>query len=748
MAKRFKTVTAGRIAYFVVGLAACGVPSTPTDAGPPLIDGRYLADAAPGDSAPPIADAPDLSEAGSRVSMPIEVLGEAGTIESITLVVGPRAAEIDVLSLYGHRLGYANGHSSRTGETKASVRLNGGPWTAITNDSVDWIGAGASYGGIGGGYHTLWVDLPAGPFEEGANSVEFRFEGTDGRTSGYRILDLKLKAAGEEVPIESTILLEDPAARDPLPSSALPVEGERLWYARQSLTEPMAGDITASCSDCHADDGRDLAYFHFSNRSIISRALFHGLEYAEGEAIAAYIRSLDTVGSDAARPWTPPYQPGPGLDARPVEAWAAGAGLGAVLASDAAMLEELRDDATSFDTSETMNIREMRIAMQFPDWNAWLPAVHPVDIWGASFRDTGPGRDYVELAEQLGPLAEAEDPGIVEQLGRMDDSVRRFIGRDRRDDTGQGPWRTLEGAMMDALPESITRERAKLALSQWMGVKTWELVQANGLEALPPVLRPPLQGVERGEARGWPTDGQSVWANAPHMTADDKRAFQGQSEVVGLYESSVWYQLQLTLNASMRLHTDTRPMDWAYHHLHMVRLADISGEPQALRYVQSFIKAYQSRDNGLGPTVLGFQLRFLHPWQMYATDRGETTFFDVLDSYEAGLHGRVLDGLLTSLLDMLERRAEFSIGRWPRRDPIDYDNATHQYWFALEREDYRPTAWSGSGDVFEQPRYNHADAFYRLIPRLAERGVRRAVLERLVAWCERAWPEGDWESLL
>jgi len=50
--------------------------------------------------------------------------------------------------------------------------------------------------------------------------------------------------------------------------------------------------MRAKCSDCHAQDGRDLKYFNYSNNSM-GRSIFHGLTAAQGDLIASYIRSLN-----------------------------------------------------------------------------------------------------------------------------------------------------------------------------------------------------------------------------------------------------------------------------------------------------------------------------------------------------------------------------------------------------------------------------------------------------------------------
>lgn len=108
----------------------------------------------------------------------------------------------------------------------------------------------------------------------------------------------------------------------------------------------------------------------------------------QGEQIASYIRRLTTPAPNGAWAWNPPYQPGPGLDSKPAAAWAADAGVNAVLNSDKVMEAHLFPVGTStpsvnrvVDRFSTLNIRELPIAMQLPDWNSWLPRLHPSDVF-------------------------------------------------------------------------------------------------------------------------------------------------------------------------------------------------------------------------------------------------------------------------------------------------------------------------------------------------------------------------------
>lgn len=698
--------------------------------------------------------------------LPLEVIG--GTNYTVGARVDVASATgVDTLYVEGHRLGYEDGLSPLSGQTKASVRVNGGSWIALTNATtgITVFQPELSYGGIGGGYNTVRLTVPVTGVVTGSNLIEFKFSGTDGITSGFRVLDLNLLQGSTFVLPTGTFVYDDPALwTAPLPGAGDISAGQTLWYQQNILSNPGGGSIKASCSMCHAQDGRDLKYFNYSNWSIVQRARDHSLSQTQAEQIASYIRSLTTPAPAAARPWNPPYQPGPGIDALPVTEWAAGAGLAAVLDSDNDMAATLFPVGANIDTiaavTGTLNLREQKVAVQFPDWNAWLPAIHPVDIWSDSgtvpWTTSKANQAYLTLRAalpgQLAPTAGKPDATLPTTVGKLDDGVRNFISDGRTDTTGQGNWRTLTGTTVDAIPSGIGLEKGKLNLSKWMGVKNWEVMQEFAMEAVCPTALPPSAQGTRGEVRGWPSDGQSVWANAPHMTATNKANFSGQGLANGTFLSSVWYQLQMTVNAGMRQVVDTTPVDWGYQFLHLTRLKTNSGQPQSLRYAQSMIKAYQMRYNGQGPAILGWQLRFLHPWALYSDEAGSTALFDDMNTARAGLRVQVLNSQLTTFMDMITTDSQFALSAWPRRaSATDYNNTTHEYWYALEPVSFAPTAAPPTGDVFTQPNYNHANAFYRLIPRLGAAGVSSTVIQRVVDWCKLAWPNpvptGAWDAL-
>lgn len=291
-------------------------------------------------SAQPVA--PPAPSQPTTTLLPVEVFGPtaAATVPvSFNIPSGANLSGQMQLWIQIHGLKY---------QTEASVQMNSGAWIPLNNSTVTLQGLASAYGGIGGGFSTLslTINLPAGAVQQGQNTVTFQFNGTDGNTSGFRILNFNVLAAdGSQLIPQSAFSQDDPSTwQPPLNDSADIQAGQTLWKTA-SLTSPSFGSIQAHCGDCHTQDGRDLKYFNYSNLSIRTRAMFHGLTAQQGDQIASYIRTLNAPAPANGRPWNPPYQPGPGLDSQPVTDWAAGAGLAGVLNSDMDMMQYLTREA-------------------------------------------------------------------------------------------------------------------------------------------------------------------------------------------------------------------------------------------------------------------------------------------------------------------------------------------------------------------------------------------------------------------
>jgi hypothetical protein len=556
-----------------------------------------------------------LAAMAATVTLPIEVLGENGVTSSVTLQVPARSArEVKSLWMQIHNLSYAD---------IASVQINNSQWLTLNNDTVAVAEPGRSYGGIGGGFNTLKVTLalPAGTVVEGENTVRFRFNRTDGVASGFRILALNFLTG------DSTKLLaadafadEDPRAWiAPLRDTDSIRTGRQLWESAPLKASALADapQIRAHCADCHAYDGRDLKYFNFSNQSIIARSRFHGLSDVQGQQIASYIRSLPYP--SPGRPWNPPYQPGPGLDAQPIANWSAGAGLAWVLDDDSATLPYMfgqngKPPATSsiaqaitinsFRPDGNLNPREIPIALQLPDWNHWLPRVHPLDAWGPAFESS-------EFSDLYGSIESATAPNRKTSR-RSKDSLRSMLASpDLSSFISSGrivssfeKWRNARRAFLKPFVEretaSWTPDLATKAYATelWQLVKTWEMTQEFGLEA----RGRELYGAN-GEPRTWfntiPAATAPSAANIP-----DGPSGMGGSALTNEYFNACWYELQVLLNSGNHRHRATQPIDWIYVVGGFQDLYQQSQRPEPARLLVAVIKAVQSTDPRIGPQDL------------------------------------------------------------------------------------------------------------------------------------------------
>ncbi len=505
-----------------------------------------------------------------QVKLPVEVTGAPGTESAVTLDISPAlASQISSLRLRIHGLEF---------DGMVSVRINQGEWQPLTNKTVTIAEPGRGYGGIGGGFATLKLTLavPPGAVTPRSNTVRFRLNRTDGVVSGFRVLSLNfLTADGREVLPASAFHQDDPNAwTPPLSDAASIATGKELWD-RAKLTAnglPGAPGIRANCSDCHAQDGRDLKYFNFSNGSIVARSRFHGLSELEGIEIASYIRSLSVP--NPGRPWNPPYQPGPGLDSQPAVQWAAGAGLSRILEDDRDSLPFLFPAAIgpdAFRPDGNLNPREIPVAMQLPDWNHWLPRIHPLDRWGRRFEGSA-----------FRQLYEAE----THASARTEEDMRTFFNK----------WSASRSKFLTPLPPQSKQWSAELSEAYysaqlWQLVKTWELTQ--GLAAY-------AGNTENAGAR--------VWLNTiPALTAPAEAgipngpAGMGGSALTNEYFNNAWYELQILANSGSHRHHGRTPVDWPYIAGHFRELDRLSGRHEPARLLIAIAKAMQSTDPRLGP---------------------------------------------------------------------------------------------------------------------------------------------------
>ena len=607
---------------------------------------------------------------GPDLALPIEVLGSGSPDEPVIrstrlLVAAEDVAAVQTLFVTCHRCGFYNAPefealSKPLTKVKASSRVVGGAsggadaaWVDITDANVQVDAVSAAHGGINGALVTIGFTLTLDAATRArlvggaaGNQVEFRFNGTDGSSNGFRILDAQLRDASGKNLSPMTKKWADIAAEKTAGQAASDASGrgKALWAGRDLLTQSpiVPHKIRAACNDCHARDGRDLQYFNYSNDSIVQRSRFHGLTEAQGKDIAAYLRASQYAAVPhvaAAAPWNPPFQPGLGLDKKPMVEWSAGAGLDAVLpdgkASLKAFVGQPIDDTplkvsnaelgAVMDPTKVLNLRELAVPLEFPDWNAWLPPVHPLDVWTpdagqtAGLFETGyqgknPAATFDKIATWLeghknpngtygdwSHLTANQHSEIQGLLGSLGNDSISFGGGSRgtrvSSDTSKPFGVELAAKKLQAALSSTTAalyaadtcgpagpctsfgqasfmERADVALYHWMGVKQWELVETYGLQdqrAFHGSVDSNGKWVGEGEARGWPYGWPSVFYIAPHMIYAPEKAAMGTREfyfswekrVVSYYRTNQWYQLQVTINPGWT-GASNGAVDWPY----------------------------------------------------------------------------------------------------------------------------------------------------------------------------------------
>lgn len=579
-----------------------------------------------------------MMAADSAVLLPIEVMGAEGTTAEVRLEV-PEAAVSRVRSLWMqvHGLEYPG---------LAGVQVNAGAWIPINNETAAVEEPGRSYGGIGGGFGTLKLTLPLvpGAVTGGSNVIRFRFNRSNGIVSGFRVLAFNFLADdGQAILPAGAFAQENPDSwTPPRPDAAAIATGKRLWYTATLMANYSAGapPIQAHCADCHAENGRDLKYFNYSNRSIVARSQFHGLTALEGEQIASYIRSLTFP--NPGRPWNPPYQPGPGLDAQPVSNWAAGAGLAWVLDSDEQSLPflfnrsaepgPLRITPEVFRPDGDLNAREIPISLQLPDWNHWLPRIHPLDAWGQDFL-------HSDLWQSLGGglRAQLASPSvskfissgeIVGSFDRWSKSQRKFLA---------GRVEKTTGGWSPELTEKV------YATQLWELVKTWELTQEFGLEARGRELYGP-----GGELRTW-FNTVSLSAAPASAGVPDGPNGMGGSALTNEYYNNAWYELQLLVNSGNHRRHGREPIDWVYLIDRSKAMYLESHRPEPARVLVAVIKALQSADPKVGPDnqIRGWRPDDnVDPRILVSSD-----WAPIFQALDPGVRRAITESLLTAWLD-------------------------------------------------------------------------------------------------
>jgi cytochrome c553 len=699
-------------------------------------------------------------------TLPVEVLGLPGTIETVSLTLTAEQAQSAArLWLQTHNIRYPE---------KASVRINGGAWIALNNASTQMRGTSKAFGGIGGSLATLKLSVAVAPgtFLAGGNTIAFRFNQGNGLTIGYRVIAINvLNTAEQPIIPTSAFNYADPATwTGPSTAAADIAAGQTLWSSAslKSQSGPNASNLLARCADCHTKTGLDLKYFGYSNKSIVERAKFHGLTDAQGQQIASYIRSLPVKA--VGRPWNPPYQPGPGTSAKPNDEWAAGAGMENVPDDDWDTIKHLfpggikRDAIMEGDGNffKRFSSHDTPVAFQLPDWNHWLPEIHPYDAFGKTWFENTPNfRHYTKIRTQLAGKSPAEitqwyrDSGTgngdtYQSTGYF--AITAWSGYFPNQGRGTSVVDAIEAFLSNTLDGNgrITNpvDAQKIySMALWKMVKHFELNEEFQLTGVgPATTNVEWAGFDSTQSlpRAWVGAQRVVFDVSPFLTSlagGITGSASGNNAFNYDYLSNSWYQLQLILNAGQRSSGGHSTVDWGYAHGFLNSFDQMTNFSQAARHVVWALKGMDEGDNGREPNDQNgwsFKRATLNPLGLITNDLSQfSEFWLATPSDEAKKVLAVLAQV------WLEKNASWLPIQMSRYAPYDAASATKS-----GNEDGgtfdRPEYVVGAAPSYDYRVRSAAEATSELMQRLIQYKTFPAALQNgYAAWTQAVWPGID-----
>jgi hypothetical protein len=625
------------------------------------------------------------------ITMPIEVVGPAGTTESVTVQIPPGT------NLSGTKL-WMQIHGLRYAD-KASVQVNSASWVPIDDNTVTLQGLASAFGGIGGGFNTfkMTLNLSPGTLVPGTNTVSFRFNATQGGL-GFRVLKFNfLQPDGTMVLPDSLFVQDDPNAWQPPLTSASDIAAGKQLFQTASIIH--AGKPTlAHCNNCHTQDGRDLHYFNYSNKFLHYGAVISGLTDQQGDQIASYIRSINFP--NPGRPWNPPYQPGPGLDSNPIADWAAGAGIDAVLDNDADSLQYIMPggSAANLAWNAELNQHNIPIILQFPDWNHWLPTNFPLDDFGAAFTSSPLYTDYLDLRSKLIPNNAASYTAVVSELNDWFSRMQTF-GQQVQQPQSSAQW------------SDATYTQSYHSIQLWSAVRLFELNQEFGLESMTRAAF----GATCPLDRAWMTG--TIFAVSPNYSRIPRTStgIGNGLDITFAYDSFIWYQVQLILNDGDGIDNPSWPVDWGYSLAYVTSALPWDGTTNSPR---------MSPNGPVGTAGL------------------------TLEWMAKGLQHQA--GNVTNPYNLISIPNQVAI--WSgvsASQKVQLMNAWISTWLARYSL-YTPAQLFATGIATaafnpNQPGWFTGDLAWAL-PQLRYAGVDMTLLNQVVAWATSFWPSHDWAA--
>ena len=205
-------------------------------------------------------------------------------------------------------------------------------------------------------------------------------------------------------------------------------------------------------------------------------------------------------------------------------------------------------------------MREIPLSVQLPDWNNWLPDIHPHDGMEKIFDGSTVEQMFDDAQGDFTTYAETQNYAAVRNfvdgiMGPAENELRDPIERTKNPSPFTDTPLTTNQWM-----HSIT------SINQWMAVKGWYLQHAFNLEDKIDELECDGSNKEWCEPLGWYGEMRLVFNIAPHVSGTELKSapYVYGSEDANYFFTHTWYQLQMVLNPGTNGSQGIRPVDEGY----------------------------------------------------------------------------------------------------------------------------------------------------------------------------------------
>ena len=208
--------------------------------------------------------------------------------------------------------------------------------------------------------------------------------------------------------------------------------------------------------------------------------------------------------------------------------------------------------------------REIPIALQLPDWNHWLPRVHPLDFRETEFK-SGAFSQLYRTTDFPKLIAAGVLPAFFDKWSKS-----RALFLTPHLTVGSTKW----------TPELA---EAFYSAQLWQtSSKPWEITRKFNLEDAGSETLKTIPAAAAPVETGIPNGPSGI----------------GGSALTNEYFNNAWYEVQILVNSGNHRHHGQSPVDWVYIAGHFLDLQRLSGRPEPGRLLVAVAKAMQSAESG------------------------------------------------------------------------------------------------------------------------------------------------------